>query len=100
MDGTVLQRVRRLVGAVGRVTRHPARARSAPEASREGRTSSSFTATSRLAKAVTSHRIPQRASSLWSAPAERSDDGALAFEQPYAAQAKAVSRRCACHRSP
>jgi len=37
--------------------------------------------------------------SLWSAPAERSDDGALATGKPLATRAKAVSR-CACHRSP
>ena len=36
---------------------------------------------------------------LWSAPAERSDDGALAPGQPLATGAKAVSR-CACHRTP
>jgi len=51
--------VRRLVGALRRVTCHPARARSAPDASREGLRSLSLTATSRLAKAVTSHRTPQ-----------------------------------------
>src|SRR5206468_6096474 len=50
--------VRRLVGAFGRVTCHPARARSAPVVPRETRTTSSLTATSRLAKAVTSHRTP------------------------------------------
>jgi hypothetical protein len=36
---------------------------------------------------------------LWSAPAERSDDGALASDQLLVTRAKAVSR-CACHRSP
>ena len=36
---------------------------------------------------------------LWSAPAERSDDGALAPRQPWTTRVKAVSR-CACHRSP
>ena len=36
---------------------------------------------------------------LWSAPAERSDDGALATGQPLATRVKAVSR-CACHSSP
>ena len=36
---------------------------------------------------------------LWSAPAERSDDGALATGQPFVKRVKAVSR-CACHRNP
>ena len=36
---------------------------------------------------------------LWSAPAKRSGDGALATGQPLAARAKAVSRY-ACHRTP
>jgi hypothetical protein len=40
-----------------------------------------------------------RTRDLWSAPAARSDDGALAFGQPSATRVKAVSR-CACHRTP
>jgi len=36
---------------------------------------------------------------LWSAPAARSDDGALATGQPWATRVKAVSR-FACHRIP
>ena len=45
------------------------------------------------------HSKEERAASLWSAPAERSDDGALAAGQLVAARAKAVSRY-ACHRTP
>src|SRR5437867_4981780 len=57
---TTLHGVRRLVGALRRVTCHLARARSAPDAPLEGRTWSRSTATSRLTKAVTSHRTPKK----------------------------------------
>ena len=36
---------------------------------------------------------------FWSAPAERSDDGALTANHTLATRAQGVSR-CACHRSP
>src|SRR5881409_3959066 len=74
--------VRRFVGALGRVTCHPARARSAPGARERARIVKFDGDKSPRKSGDKPPHSTGLASSLWIAPAERSGDGALASPIP------------------